>query len=113
MFPLLALTRQTGNVLSFLITACHFGDPTSSPICGRIQTFSHDPGGDEEVFIFEYDIDRSSYPLLADSEEYIVGAIGEEDLVAESAVSITGVAGKKVPCGQTAAVTGLMMSSAA
>lgn len=60
----------------------------------RIQTFSHDPGSDEEVFFFEYGFDATSYPIMSNGKEDIIGATGEEDLVIESAISAAGVVGK-------------------
>ena len=62
-----------------------------------MQTFSHDPGTDEEVFVFGYEFNTNSFPLVSDGPQDIVGATGEEDLVKESAVSATGVVGKKAP----------------
>lgn len=81
------------------VTVCLCPSPhaIACPVIDRMQTFSHDAGTDEEVFVFGYEFNNNFYPLVSDGPQDIVGATGEEDLVKESAVSATGVVGKKAP----------------
>lgn len=63
-----------------------------------IQTFDHEPGNQDEVFIFEYDYDEQ-FPLsdTVTSVALTAVAVGEEDAIIESAISATGVVGKRAP----------------
>lgn len=73
-------------------------EPSHSPLrMDRVQTFSHDPGDLDEVFAFEYDYEAEGYPLSDNtfSAALTAGAVGQEDAIVESAISATGVVGKK------------------
>lgn len=68
----------------------------SPPHIDLIQTFSHNPGDNDEIFTFEYDDEDGSYPLSnsVTSVAFPTGAAAQDDEIKESDISATGVVGK-------------------
>ena len=65
----------------------------------RIQTFSHDPAGDnDKIFMFEYDLEDATFPLRnsVSSFAFPTGVSLQEDVVEESAISATGTIGENL-----------------